>query len=199
MIGKFNFHLIKKWCFLSLSPELKKIKEWPPWLFHPLSCCKARRETVEIWLGQIRGVWGSFNWQPECVSCSLTWAQAGPWAEWDEVCECQAFSSFIDLSQFYQWVENCYWIWCCSLPSSKADTSPASMGNCKKDNEWSSPSYPQCLQQPNEENWGSGRLSIFLKVKELLNSRQVLSLTTLTAVHIVFILYCMGILPFRQV
>lgn len=120
------------------------------------------------------------------------------WARWSS-CECQAFPSFIDLSQFYQWIENCYWIWCCSLLSSKADISHASMGNCKEDNEWSSPSHPQCLQQPNEENWGPGRLSIFLKVKELANGKQVLSRTTLTAVHIVFILYYTGILPLRQV
>ena len=68
--------------------------------------------------------------------------------------------------KFFQWSENCYWKWCCSLLGSQADILCASTGNCREESECPRLSYPQHLQQPNEENWGSSRLRSFLHIKE---------------------------------
>lgn len=82
LVGKFTFHLLKKkkkCIFRSLSPTLKITWEWPCWVFHPVSCYKARTERTEVFSGYV--VWWSVYWQPEDVSSSLPCSQAELWAE----------------------------------------------------------------------------------------------------------------------
>ena len=92
----------------------------------------------------------------------------------------------------FQWVGNGYWKCCCSLCpllQSQADIPQASVGNCSRENECSSPSYTQHLQQPNEENRGPGRFRSFLQVKELARSKARSSVLALWGLSTSYSLY----------
>lgn len=113
--------------------------------------------------------WSVYQRSLNCVSSGLT--RAGLWTERNGWAWISGFPPSHQSLMFFQWMESFYWRCCCSLLRSQADTPLASVRNCRKENECSNPSYPQQLQQPKEENWGPGRLSIFLKGKQLAGSK----------------------------